>query len=76
MLASRKTRALLIAAACSLALPLAGGSAFAEDGPVDGIRNQCLDKAGTWVDFNPESGHARARTNIYSSCMRQHGLRP
>ena len=51
--------------------------ARAEDGTVYGIREQCLDRAGSsWTDFNPDAGHGRARTNIYSSCMIQHGLRP
>jgi hypothetical protein len=66
----------LIAAVCSLALPLAGG-ASAEDSPLQGIQQMCLDRAGSsWTDFNPMAGHGRARTNIYSSCMVDHGLRP
>jgi hypothetical protein len=55
----------------------AAGSAFAEDSPLEGIQEMCLQRAGgAWTDFNPDSGHGRARTNIYSSCMIQHGMRP
>ena len=56
---------------------LASGSAFAEDAPLEGIQQMCIARAqGSWTDFNPQSGHGRARTNIYSSCMVDHGLRP
>ena len=64
--------AVLIAAS----LP-AGGGAFAEDSPLESIQQMCLQRAGSsWTDFNPQAGHGRARTNIYSSCMIDHGLRP
>ena len=68
-----KISAALIAAACLFA----SGGAFADDAPLEGIQQMCLDRAGSsWTDFNPMQGHGRARTNIYSSCMVDHGLRP
>jgi hypothetical protein len=68
-----KIGAVLIAAACSFA----GSSAFAEDSPLQSIQQMCLERAaGSWTDFNPQQGHGRARTNIYASCMVDHGLRP
>ena len=76
---SAKTRALLFVAACSLALPLAGGSASAEDGGVYSVRDQCVDQVGggyAGIYGNAESNYSRARTNVYSSCMRSHGMRP
>ena len=79
MLTSAKTRALLIVAVGSLALPLAGGSASAEDGSVYGVRDQCIDQVGggyAGIYGNAESNYSRARTNVYSSCMRQRGVRP
>jgi hypothetical protein len=79
MLATAKTRALLIVAVGSLALPLAGGSASAEDGSVYGIRDQCIDQVGggyAGIYGNAESNYSRARTNVYSSCVRQRGGRP
>jgi hypothetical protein len=55
----------------------AADSAFAEDSPLESIQQMCLQRAGSsWTDFNPQAGHGRARTNIYSSCMIDHGLRP
>jgi hypothetical protein len=73
MRTSAKMGAVLIAAAWAFA----GSSAFAEDSPLQGIQQMCLERAGSsWTDFNPQQGHARARTNIYASCMVDHGLRP
>jgi hypothetical protein len=79
MLANANTRALLVAAVCSLALPLAGGNASAEDGTVYGLRDQCIDQVGggyAGIYGNAESNYSRARTNVYSSCMRRNGMRP
>jgi hypothetical protein len=79
MLASAKTRALLIVAVGSLALPLAGGSASAEDGAVYGIRDQCIDQVGggyAGIYGNAESNYSQRRTNVYVSCMRKNGQRP
>jgi hypothetical protein len=68
-----KMGAVLIAAACSFAC----SGAFAEDAPLQSIQQMCLERAGSsWTDFNPQQGHGRARTNIYASCMVDHGLRP
>jgi hypothetical protein len=70
--AGAKIGAVLIAASLS-----ASGGAFAEDSPLQGIQQMCLERAaGSWTDFNPQQGHGRARTNIYASCMVDHGLRP
>jgi hypothetical protein len=67
-----KMGAVLIAASLS-----ASGGVLAEDAPLQGIQQMCLERAGnSWTDFNPQAGHGRARTNIYSSCMVDHGLRP
>ena len=72
MRAGAAISAVLIAASL-----LASGSAFAEDAPLQGIQQMCLERAGSsWTDFNPMAGHGRARTNIYSSCMIDHGMRP
>lgn len=79
MLATAKTRALFVVAVCSLALPLAGGSASAEDGTVYGVRDQCIDQVGggyAGIYGNAESNYGRARSNVYSSCMRRQGMRP
>jgi hypothetical protein len=79
MLTSAKTRALLIVTVGSLALPLAGGSASAEDGTVYGVRDQCIDQVGggyAGIYGNAESNYGRARTNVYVSCMRSRGMRP
>ena len=79
MLTSANTRALLIVAVGSLAQLLAGGSASAEDGTVYGIRDQCIDQVGggyAGIYGNAESNSSRARTNVYVSCMRSHGMRP
>jgi hypothetical protein len=55
-------------------LPLAGASA--QDRRTDSIRLMCLDRAGTWKDFNPTYSHHQNRVNLYSSCMIDHGLLP
>jgi hypothetical protein len=66
-----------IAAVLAAAWALGGGPAVAEDYPLEGIQQMCIERAqGSWTDFNPDRGHGRARTNIYSSCMIEHGLRP
>ena len=41
-------------ASLALLLPLADG-ALAQDARTDGVRLICLDRAGTWKDFNPSS---------------------
>jgi hypothetical protein len=67
----------ILAPALLAGFVLAGAPALAEDYPLEGIQQMCLERAGSsWTDFNPDRGHGRARTNIYSSCMIQHGLRP
>jgi hypothetical protein len=79
MIATAKTRVLLVVAVCSLVLPLAGGSASAEDGTVYSVRDQCVDQVGggyAGIYGNAESNYGRARSNVYSSCMRSHGMRP
>jgi hypothetical protein len=71
--AGAKIGAVLIAAS----LP-ASGDALAEDAPLQGIQQMCLERAGgAWRDdFGYRGTYQRARTNIYSSCMIEHGLRP
>jgi hypothetical protein len=72
MRTSAKLRAILIATCL-----LAGGNAYAEDSPLQGIQQMCSQRAQrSWTDFNPFQTHERARTNIYASCMVDHGLRP
>jgi hypothetical protein len=67
----------LASAAGFFALALAGGGALAQGSHADMIRAHCISAAqGGWTDFNPESGHGRARTELYISCMQQHGLAP
>jgi hypothetical protein len=59
------------------ALALACGGALAQGTTADMIRAHCVSAAqGGWTDFNPDSGHGRARTELYISCMQQHGLAP
>jgi hypothetical protein len=57
---------------------VAGAPAFAEDYPLESVQQMCLARAGSsWRDdFGRHNTYQRARTNIYSSCMIQHGLRP
>ena len=59
-----------------LLLPLAAGSASAQNARADNIRLMCLDRAATWKDFNREFPHAQNRVNLYSSCMLDYGLLP
>jgi hypothetical protein len=79
MLSRAYIRAALTAGALAFALPFIGGSASAEDGSVYGIRDQCIDQVGggyAGIYGNAESNYGQRRTNVYSSCMRSHGLRP
>jgi hypothetical protein len=57
---------------------LASAPAFAEDYPLESTQQMCLERAGSsWRDdFGYRGTYQRARTNIYSSCMIEHGLRP
>jgi hypothetical protein len=73
MRTSAKITAVLIAASLS-----ASGGVLAEDAPLQGIQQMCLERAGSsWRDdFGRHGTYQRARTNIYSSCMIDHGLRP
>jgi len=73
------SRANILAVLALAAIALAGGSALAEDGSVYGVRDQCIDQVGggyAGIYGNAESNSSRARTNVYSSCMRSHGMRP
>jgi hypothetical protein len=75
MLSRANIRAVLALAA----IALAGGSALAEDGGVYSIRDQCVDQVGggyAGIYGNAESNSSQRRTNVYSSCMRSHGMRP
>jgi hypothetical protein len=73
----RKKMILKICAIGSAVAIVIGGSAFAQGTTADMIRAHCISAAqGGWTDFNPESGHGRARTELYISCMQQHGLAP
>jgi hypothetical protein len=67
----------IVSLAGAAALALAWGVAFAQGTNADMIRAHCISAAqGGWSDFNPESGHGRARTELYITCMQQHGLAP
>ena len=52
------------------------GTASAQNPRADAVRLMCLDRAGTWRDFNPTFPHAQNRVNIYSNCMLESGLLP
>jgi hypothetical protein len=76
MISLMKTFAVLPVAAV-LALPLAIDHASAQQN-VDAIRAQCLAKAGAaYPGQDPARDmHGSARMAAYSSCMREHGLKP
>ena len=52
------------------------GTALAQGAHADMVRAHCVSATkGDWSDFN-EQDYGRARTELYISCMQQHGLRP
>jgi hypothetical protein len=66
-----------ICAIGSVAALAFGNVALAQGTTADMIRAHCISAArGGWTDFNPDTGHGRARTELYISCMQQHGLEP
>jgi len=71
--ASKFTAGLFLTVVIAAAGPT--GPAFAQD--ADAIRAKCIGLAGNNnLTGNPEDARGRARLEIYTSCMQQHGLKP